>query len=88
MSIIRVILPDWLEDFFDELIDTVDEWIEPITELAIYILDNFLEFLIMGNLVLLVSGIRKMEEGDVWGIVQPFWNFYGFVVLFWLIDWF
>lgn len=78
IGVVRVVLPDSIEDFFDEMIDAIGDVAEPLTELTIFIFDNYLDLIILGNLALLLAGIQKAEEGDIGGALMPFFTFYGF----------
>lgn len=79
VGLIRVILPSSLEDLFDALVDALGEFAEPFSEFAIFIFENFLDLLILGNLMLLVGGFNNLREGNISGILQPFWSFWGFI---------
>lgn len=84
LDLVKIVLPDDLEDVFDHYIDKLGSYIDPVLEIMFWMGDNWLEMLILINMFLLLKGVDAASEGDLANVIMPFWNFYssliGFVV--------
>ena len=78
-NVIKLVLPSSIEDLFEDLGDSLSDFVGPLTEMVVFIFDNFLELLILVNMGLLMNGVARAEKGDIAGILIPFFTFYGFM---------
>ena len=80
MGLIRVILPDGIENMLDDFLDALGDFVEPITEIILFIAANFLSLIIAMNLLLLLNGMEQAEKGNIADVMTPFFSFYGFII--------
>jgi len=79
VGLMRVILPDSIENFFDGIFDSISDFSGPIIEIIVWIGENFLEVIIAVNMFLLINGIEKAMKGELSEVITPFLTFYGFL---------
>ena len=79
VGLTKLILPSSVENLFEDLGDSLDDFVVPLTEMVVFVFSNFLELIILVNLALLMNGVTRAEKGDIAGILMPFFTFYGFM---------
>ena len=79
VGLTKLILPASVENLFEDLGDSLDDFVVPLTEMVLFIFTNFLPLLILVNLALLMNGVTQAEKGNIAGILIPFFTFYGFM---------